>query len=169
MELVNKVAQSGIISFDLENYFPDEAQIVAFDLKGYLFRELILREKDFRMALAAINWADYSDKHLAVFCSADAIIPNWAWMLIVANAEPFAKTITMGTPAEVVKTLMFAALNQLDTAPFKDQKVIIKGCSDKPVPPEAYLEITRLLRPLAKSIMYGEPCSTVPVYKKKEA
>jgi len=167
VEFVNKVAQSGIISFDLETYFPDENQIALFDLKDYLFRGLILREKDFREALAAINWGDYTDKHLAVYCSADAIIPNWAWMLIVANAEPFAKSITMGDKSTTIKQLIYAALANVNKEQFRDQRVIIKGCSDKPVPPEAYLEITRLLRPLVKSIMYGEPCSTVPVYKKK--
>lgn len=167
MELVNKVAQSGIISFDLETYFPDENLIAYFDLKEYLFKGLILREKDFREALAAINWENYQDKHLAIYCSADAIIPNWAWMLIVAYAQPFAKSIIMGTPDDLIKQLYRESLANLDTTQFIDQRVIIKGCSDKPVPPDAYLEITRILRPLAKSIMYGEPCSTVPVFKKK--
>ncbi|MBK7442957.1 MAG: DUF2480 family protein [Bacteroidetes bacterium] len=167
VEFVNKVAQSGIVSFDLEDYFPDEKNIIAFDLKDYLFKGLILREKDFREALAAINWSDYTDKHLAIFCSADAIIPNWAWMLIVAQAEPFAKTVTMGTVNEVIVQLYRNSLAHIDTTQFVDQRVVIKGCSDKPVPAEAYLEITKILRPLAKSIMYGEPCSTVPVYKKK--
>ena len=167
MELVNKVAQSGIVTFDLEDYFPKEDAIVTFDLKDYLFRGLILREKDFREALAAINWSDYTDKHLAIYCSADAIIPNWAWMLIVAYAEPVAKTITMGNKEAAIVQLYREALANLNTDQFVDQRVIIKGCSDKPVPAEAYLEITKVLRPHAKSIMYGEPCSTVPVYKKK--
>jgi hypothetical protein len=167
VELVNKVAQSGIVTFDLEDYFPKEETIVTFDLKDYLFKGLILREKDFREALAAINWDDYAGKHLAIYCSADAIIPNWAWMLIVAYAEPVAQTITMGNKEAAIVQLYRAALANLNTDQFVDQRVIIKGCSDKPVPAEAYLEITKVLRPHAKSIMYGEPCSTVPVYKKK--
>jgi hypothetical protein len=167
VELVNKVAQSGIISFDLETYFPDEKRIVSFDMKDYLFKGLILREKDFREALAAINWEDYTGKYLAIFCSADAIIPNWAWMLIVAQAEPFAAKIVMGTPDDLIKQMYRETLAAIDIETFREQKIIIKGCSDKPVPPDAYLEITKILRPVAKSIMYGEPCSTVPVFKKK--
>ncbi len=169
MDLVNKVAQSGIVTFDLEEFFPDPASIIAFDLKDYLFRGLILKEKDFREALAAFDWASFTGKHIALFCSADAIIPNWAWMLVTVNAEPYAAGIYMGTVPEVVKRIYRAQLDALDTAQFKDQRVVIKGCSDKEVPVDAYLEITRILRPIVKSIMYGEPCSTVPVYKKKEA
>ncbi|MFI5171591.1 MAG: DUF2480 family protein [Chitinophagales bacterium] len=167
MDLVNKVAQSGIISFDLEEYFPDPADIIAFDLKDYLFKGLILREKDFREALGQINWENYSGKYLAIFCSADAIIPNWAYMLIASGAQPFAKEIIMGNVDEAIKRIYSEKLSGLNIEQFKDQRVVIKGCSDKPVPVDAYLEITKLLRPVAKSIMYGEPCSTVPVFKKK--
>ena len=167
MDLVNKVAQSGIISFDLEDYFPDPAAITTFDLKDYLFKGLILKEKDFREALDLINWESYSGKYLAVFCSADAIIPNWAYMLIASNAQPFTKGIIMGNHDEAVKRIYSEKLSNLDIEQFKDQRVVIKGCGDKPVPVDAYLEITKILRPVAKSIMYGEPCSTVPVFKKK--
>lgn len=168
MELVNKVAQSGLLTFDLEDHYPAAGKIVSFDLKDHLFRGLILKEKDFREALAATDWQQYAGKILAVYCSADAIIPNWAWMLVAANAEPFAEKVVMGDPAFAIKKYYSDVLNHLDLAAYKDQRVVIKGCSDKEVPPEAYLEITNLLRPLAKSIMYGEPCSTVPVYKKKD-
>lgn len=168
MELVNKVAQSGLVTFDLEEYFPAEGKIIAFDLKDHLFRGLILREKDFREALAATNWEQYRDKIVAVHCSADAIIPNWAWMLVAANVEPYAEKVIMGDSAYALKQYYADRLSKVDAAQFADQRIVIKGCSDKEVPAEAYLEITRILRPFAKSIMYGEPCSTVPVYKKKD-
>ncbi len=167
MELINKVAQSGIVTFDLETLFPEKEKIVAFDLKDYLFKGLILKEKDFREALALIAWTQYSGKNLAVYCSADAIIPNWAYMLVAANAQPFAETVILGNVEDAIKRIYSDALSQLDLTQFIDQRVVIKGCSDKPVPVDAYLEITKILRPVAKSIMYGEPCSTVPVYKKK--
>ena len=169
MDLVNKVAQSGIVSFDLEEYFPETDDIISFDLKDYLFKGLILREKDFRDALGLINWETYSGKYLAVFCSADAIIPNWAYMLIAANAQPFTTEIIMGNPEEAIKRIYSEKLSNLDIEQYRDQRIVIKGCGDKPVPVDAYLEITKLLRPVAKSIMYGEPCSTVPVFKKKES
>lgn len=168
MELVNKVAQSGLLTFDLEAYFPAEGTIVSFDLKDHLFRGLILREKDFREALAAIDWSIYAGKVVAVHCSADAIIPNWAWMLVAANVSPVADMVVMADPSAALLRYYAHKLESVDLEPFRDQRVVIKGCSDKPVPPEAYLEITRLMRPVAKSIMYGEPCSTVPVFKKKE-
>ena len=168
MELINKVAQSGIVSFDLETFFPEADKIVAFDLKVYLFKGLILKEKDFREALALIDWSQYSEKYLAVFCSADAIIPNWAYMLVSANAQPFATSVIMGNTEEAIKRIYSDALSKLDLTQFIDQRVVIKGCSDKPVPVDAYLEITNILRPVAKSIMYGEPCSTVPIYKRKD-
>ena len=168
MELVNKVAQSGLLTFNLEDLYPAEGKVVSFDLKDHLFKGLILREKDFREALAATEWSQYSGKILAVYCSADAIIPNWAWMLVAANAEPFAEKVIMGDPAIALRRYYSDVLAKTDLSAYADQRVVIKGCSDKEVPAEAYLEITQLLRPIAKSIMYGEPCSTVPVYKKKE-
>lgn len=168
MELVNKVAQSGLLTFDLEDLFPAEGSIVSFDLKDYLFRGLILREKDFREALAAIDWQKYAGKTVAVYCSADAIIPNWAWMLVAANVAGIAEMVVMGDPELAMKRYYTQQLSQVDLEQYRDQRVVIKGCSDKPVPAEAYLEITALLRPVTKSIMYGEPCSTVPVFKKKE-
>lgn len=168
MELINKVAQSGLLTFDLEDLYPAEGKIAAFDLKDHLFRGLILREKDFREALAATDWTQYAGKILAVHCSADAIIPNWAWMLVAANAEPHAEQVIMGDPALALRRYYSDALAKMDLSAYTDQRVVIKGCSDKDVPAEAYLEITQRLRPIAKSIMYGEPCSTVPVYKKKE-
>ena len=168
MDLVNKVAQSGLLTFDLEDHYPAAGSIVSFDLKDHLFRGLILREKDFREALQAMDWSQYTDKIVAVHCSADAIIPNWAWMLVAAQVQPVARKVIMGDPQAALVAYYRDVLQSADLSAYTDQRVVIKGCSDKDVPAEAYLEITRLLRPVAKSIMYGEPCSTVPVYKKKD-
>ncbi|MEZ5014391.1 MAG: DUF2480 family protein [Chitinophagales bacterium] len=166
MEVVNKVAQSGLVTIDLEEYFP-EREIAVFDLKDYLFKGLILREKDFREALAAHDWDQYTGKYLAVCCTADAIIPNWAWMLVTVHANAKAQSVHFGTAEEVLAQLYDRIIDTIDVEQYRDKRVVIKGCSDKPVPVEAYLEITRKLEPLAKSIMYGEPCSTVPVFKRK--
>lgn len=164
--LINKVAQSALITINLEDFFPKE-EIVALDLKDWLFREMILREKDFRESLKAHDWAQYSGKNLAVFCSVDAIIPMWAWMLVASNAAPFAADIYQGTPEELVKHHFSKTMAHFQVEKFEGKMIVIKGCSDHPVPASAYLEITRLLQPVAKSIMFGEPCSTVPVFKAK--
>ena len=163
--LVNRVANSGLITINLEDFFP-AGEIASFDLKDYLFMELILKEKDFRAALKAHDWAQYSGKHLLVFCSTDAIIPVWAYMLVAAHATPFAATIFQGEKQEFYKAAFQKALETIDGATYDQQRVVIKGCSEKPVPPSAYMELTRKLQPHAKSIMYGEPCSTVPIFKK---
>ena len=163
--LVNRVAQSGLVTIDLEELYP-AGEIVAFDLKDYLFMGMILKEKDFREALKALDWSQYQGKNLAVFCSADAIIPVWAYMLVATYAAPFANDIAQTTPEQFVETSFIKKLASLDVSDYEGKRLVIKGCSDKPVPPSAYLEITRRLQPMALSIMYGEPCSTVPVYKK---
>lgn len=165
MEIINKVAQSGIVSIDLEEFFPVEP-VVVFDLKDYLFRGLILREKDFREAMAATDWSQYSNKYLAVDCTADAIIPNWAYMLVAVYAQPYAIEVLMGSAETAIKKIYAEKLLKIDIEQYRGQRIVVKGCSDKPVPVDAYLDITRLLKPVAKSIMYGEPCSTVPIYKK---
>ena len=163
--LVNRVAASGIITLNLEDFFP-QGELAIFDLKGYLFMEMILKEKDFREALQEHDWTQYEGKNLAVFCSADAIIPVWAYMLVAVHAAPFAKNIFQGTTEEFYKMKFQQALAEVDGANYEDQRVVIKGCSNKPVPPSAYVELTRKLQPYARSIMYGEPCSTVPIFKK---
>lgn len=163
--LVNRVKNSGLITFKLEDLYPKEP-IAVFDLKDYLFRELILREKDFREALKAHDWAQYEGKHLAVFCSADAIIPMWAYMLVVTYAEPHAIQVYHGNTERFLEFHFQEKISQLDISQYQDQRVIVKGCADHPIPPFAYAELTRRLRPVAKSIMFGEPCSTVPIYKK---
>lgn len=163
--LINRVAESGLITINLENFFPAEP-LVSFDLKDYLFMELILKEKEFREALKAHDWTQYQGLNLLVHCSTDAIIPVWAFMLVTAYAEPYAKTVFQGTKEEFYKMAFARALDQIDAAAYLEQRVVIKGCSDKPVPPSAYVELTRKLRPYAQSIMFGEPCSTVPIFKR---
>lgn len=163
--LVNRVANSGLVTIKLEEFFPT-AEMASFDLKDYLFMGLILKEKDFREALANHDWAQYTGKNLAVFCSADAIIPVWAYMLVTAYAAPFANDIFQGTSEEFYKHIFQKALDGVDAAQYTGQRIVIKGCSDHPVPPSAYVELTRKLRPYAQSIMFGEPCSTVPIFKK---
>lgn len=163
--LVNRVANSGLVTIDLEEMYPS-GEIVPFDLKSYLFMELILKEKDFREALQAIDWEGYRGKNLAVFCSTDAIIPLWAYMLVATHAAPFVQDISLSEPAEFVEKSFLKKLAALNIHEYEGKRLVIKGCSDKPVPASAYLEITRRLQPVALSIMFGEPCSTVPVYKK---
>jgi len=166
MEIVNKVAQSGLITIDLSDYIV-KGERVLFDIKPWLFQEMILKEKDFREQLKSHDWAQYTDKLVAITCTADAIVPTWAYMLIASHLQPFAKRIVFGTLEKLEETLFEEELSRLDLEPFRDQRVVIKGCSDEEVPVSAYLSITAKLRPVVKSIMYGEPCSTVPVYKKR--
>lgn len=163
--LVNRVANSGLVTIDLEELYP-AGDIVAFDLKNYLFRELILREKDFREALKEHDWAQYMGKNLAVFCSADAIIPIWAYMLVATHAAPFAADIAQCPPEQFAEMAFLKKLATLDLSAYAGKRLVVKGCSNRPVPPSAYLDLTRRLQPIALSILFGEPCSTVPVYKK---
>lgn len=163
--LVNRVANSKLLTLDLETFYP-EGEVLPFDLKDYLFMELILKEKDFREALAAHDWAQYAGKNLAVFCSTDAIVPLWAYMLVATYATPFVSDICLCKPEDFVETFFLKKINSLNINDFENGRVVVKGCSDKPVPASAYLEITRRLQPVARSIMFGEPCSTVPVYKR---
>jgi hypothetical protein len=163
---VNKVAESGILTLNLEDYFPKE-EIVVFDLKDYLFMELILKEKDFRAAFIAKDWDEYKDKYVAVLCSADAIIPMWAYMLVSSYLQPVAKDVVFGDKKNLINTVFIKQLALLDASEYADKRVVVKGCGDVQIPETAYLEITNKLRPFAKSIMYGEPCSTVPIFKKR--
>jgi hypothetical protein len=162
--IVNKVAESGLVTLDLAQYIAKN-EVVAFDLKPFLYMELILKEKDYRAALQTHDWAQYTGKHVAVYCTVDAIVPVWAYMLAAVYLEPLAASINYCTPAELEKALMLQRIATIDTTEYADKRVVIKGCGDEPVPDAAYVAITARLRPVAKSIMYGEPCSTVPIYK----
>jgi len=165
-EIINKVAQSALDTLDLEDYYPRE-EIVLFDLKPHLFREMILKEKEFRASLQNIDWTAYQDKIVAVTSTADAIIPLWAYMLVAVALQPFAKDIIMGDAQTALQQRFLENLRSIDIKPFTDKRVIVKGCGDLSVGGFAYLEIARRLRPVVKSIMYGEACSNVPIYKKK--
>jgi hypothetical protein len=164
--IVNKVAGSGLITLDLETYYPSE-EIMSFDLKDYLFMGLILKEKEFRAALAELNWEAYQDKYVALFCSADAIIPLWAYMLVGSLLSPVAKKVYSGSPDEARKQLFVEKIRAIDSNAFAEKRVVIKGCGDMEIGEYAYIEITSKLTPVVKSLMYGEPCSTVPVHKRR--
>jgi hypothetical protein len=166
-EIINKVAQSGLITIDLEEMYPS-GESVLLDIKPWLFEELILKEKDFREYIKQHDWKQYNGKHVAVTCTADAIVPTWAYMLVATHLAPVAKTIFHGTLENMLESLFEKKLEGIDVMEYQDQRVILKGCSGKEVPVSAYMEITRKLQPVVKSIMYGEACSTVPVYKRKD-
>ena len=164
--LINKVAESGLISVDLASFLPNNP-VVVFDIKPYLFMELILKEKEFRASLAEIDWKEYQDKIVGIHCSADAIIPMWANMLVASNLSNTAKAIHFGDENKVREQILLETISKIDAQEYFDQRVVVKGCGETPISESAYVAITNKLRPVAKSIMYGEPCSTVPVYKKK--
>lgn len=164
--IINKVAESGLISLDLTNYIPT-TEIVLFDIKQYLYMELILKEKEFRAALNVADLSIYQNKIVGIFCSTDAIIPMWANMLIASALQPFAKAIYFGDENKVREQILLEGIAQIDSSEYIDQRVVVKGCGETPIGESAYIAITNKLRPVVKSIMYGEPCSTVPVYKKK--
>ncbi len=164
--IINKVAQSGLITFNLEDYY-DTHERVIFDIKDCLFMGLILKEKDFREFIKLHDWEQYRNRNVAILCSADAIVPTWAYMLIASKLNGLANYFIFGSLAELENSLFLNKLANLDVEQFRDQKMVIKGCSNLPVPVSAYVEISRLLLPVVSSIMYGEPCSTVPVFKRK--
>ena len=167
IQINNKVADSGIITVDLAGFLPSE-EIVAFDIKPYLFMELILKEKEFRASLNEIDWSIYQNKMVGIFCSTDAIIPMWANMLIVSNLQPVAKAVYFGDANRVREQLIVEKITTINALDYQDQRVVIKGCGETPIHESAYIAITQKLRPVVKSIMFGEPCSTVPVFKRKD-
>lgn len=165
--LVNRVASSGLITINLEDFFPKQ-EMVSLDIKQFLFRELLLKELDFRKALQELDWSLYKDKVLCVYCSSDAIIPTWTYMLIARYAHPVVHNLYYGKEEDALNFYFDYNLRSFDWSRYKDSKVVIKGCSDKPVPSSAYQTLTYLLLPYCSSIMYGEPCSTVPIFKAKK-
>jgi hypothetical protein len=163
-EIVNKVAQSGIVTIDLEEYYP-EGKRVLLDIKPLLFQELILKEKDFREHIKTEDWSKYQDCYVAITCSNDAIVPTWAYMLLALALQPFARKIVFGN-LNILEDILFEdIIEKMDLSQYRDTRIVIKGCSNKPVPISAYVSLTAKLKPLAKSVMFGEPCSTVPLYE----
>jgi len=167
-EIINRVATSGIVSLDLEElYHPGER--IVYDIKDNLFQGMILREKDFREFLKAHDWSQYQGKNVAIICSEDAIVPTWAYMLLAIQLEPFANAVVFGDLTVLEDKLFTTAIQKIDAEEYRGKRVVIKGCSKFPVPISAYVEITTLLKPVAQSLMFGEPCSTVPLYKKPKS
>jgi len=165
-EIINRVANSKLKTIDLEDFYPEGKRVV-FDIKDWLFEGLILREKDFRESVKTHSWSQYQDNYVALTCSTDAIIPGWAYMLITAHLNSYAKKILVGNLETLETSIYQDIIADLNVSEFKDKPVIIKGCTNKPVPENAYLLLTSKLLTVAKSVMYGEACSSVPLYKRK--
>ena len=164
-EIINKVANSGLVTLDLEDYY-HQGERVVYDLKDNLFMGLILKEKDFREFLKSHDWAQYAGKNVAITCTEDAIIPTWAYMLLTLQLEPHANAVVFGTLNDLEEKLYFDAIARIDVEAYRGVRVVVKGCSKHPVPTAAYVELTRKLQPVVQSLMFGEPCSTVPLFKK---
>jgi hypothetical protein len=154
------------VVFDLEDYYP-KGKRITFDIKDWLFEGFVLREKDFRAQVIAHDWSQYQDAYVALTCSTDAIVPAWAYMLLTMHLEPFAKKTIIGDLEQLETSIYQTIIENLDVTPFNGKPLIIKGCSNKPVPANAYILLSQKLKPFAKSIMYGEACSSVPLFKKK--
>ncbi len=165
-EIVNRVAQSQLITLDPQDYYPP-GERKNLDIAPWLYEGVILREKDFRQAVKEHDWSQYEGAFVSVSCTADAIIPQWAYMLLGSALAPYAKRVIYGSPEVLESLLMEESLQKEDWSPYQDKRIILKGCGNLPIPPQAYLKMVSLLQPLAKSIMFGEACSTVPIYKQK--
>ena len=166
-EIVNRIANSKLVTFDLEEIYP-KGKRVLFDIKDWLYEELILKEQEFRTQVKAHNWSAYKDSFVAITCSADAIIPSWAFMLIAAEINPYANKVVIGN-LELLETVIYQELiGFLDLRHLADKPVILKGCADKPIPPSAFAFLIQKIQPICKSILFGEACSTVPLYKSKK-
>lgn len=166
-EIINRVAQSSLITLNLEDYYNHHERVV-YDIKDNLFQEMILREKDFRAFVKEHDWSQYEGKNVAIICSVDAIVPTWAYMLLALQLEPYAHHFVFGDLAALEQALFQDALGKIDIEEFRDKKVVVKGCGELPIPEYAYVELTRLLRPVVATMMYGEPCSTVPLFKQRK-
>ena len=165
-EIINRVSKSNLITIDLQDYYP-EGKRTAIDIKKWLKEGLILIEKDFRKTLKNNNWSQFKDNHICIFCSSDAIVPVWAYMLIQTYLYGIARSVTFGTPETMESMLLSPIIESLDLKYCKDKPVVIKGCSEKKIPRDAYIKLIKKLQPIAKSIMYGEACSSVPLFKRK--
>ena len=167
-EIVNRVANSTLVSLDFDEYI-DQSPMTFFDVKDCLYQGLILREKDFRQFIKEFDWSQYDGKNVGVHCSADAIVPTWAYMLVATKLQGIANKMVFGREEELEKELIDEAIQQILKQKLQDAKVVIKGCGNLKSRDYAFFELTKKLAPIVSSIMYGEPCSTVPVYKKKKA
>ena len=165
-EIVNRVANSKLVTFDLEAIYP-EGERIAFDISQWLLEGIVLRENEFREQAKKHDWSQYQDKYVALFCSTDAIVPGWAYLLLSLHLAPFAKKVTVGSLAQLESLLFAEILQNIDISEYRDKPVIIKGCAHKPIPQNAYVLLAQKLQPVAKSIMYGEACSSVPLFKRK--
>lgn len=165
-EIINRVANSKLVTVNLEDYYPKGTRMV-FDIKDWLFQELVLKEKDFREKAKNHNWASYQDAYVVLTCSSDAIVPGWAYLLLTSYLTPFVKKVVVGTLNDLETILYTEVIQKTDFSEFQNLPVIVKGCSNKPVPENAYILLTQKLQPIVKSLMYGEACSSVPLYKKK--
>lgn len=165
-EIINRVANSPLVTIDLEEFYPEGRRMV-FDLKDFLWEELILKEKVFRENLRNHDWSQYQDAYVALDCTTDAIIPSWAFLLVATHLQPFAKRIVKGNLVDLETSLYQEIISNLDVSAFENKKIIVKGCSRKPVPDAAYILLVEKIQPHIQSLMYGEACSTVPLLKKK--
>ena len=165
-EIINRVARSGLITIDLEELYP-EGDRVLYDLKDNLWEGLVLKEKDFRAFIKEYDWSQYQGKNVGMHCSVDAIIPSWAYILLSLSIAPHANFVTKGDLQDLEIALWENVINELDLEEYRDARLIIKGCSNKEIPESAYIALSRKLQPIAKAIMFGEACSTVPLFKQK--
>ncbi|WP_167964467.1 DUF2480 family protein [Saonia flava] len=166
-EIKNRVAESKLMVFDLEDYYPEGKRMV-LDIKDWLYEGIILKEKDFRKFIGEHNWSQYENQYVALTCSTDAIVPGWAYMLVTANLQPYVKKVIVGDLEQLETAIYQSIIESINFSDFKDKPVIIKGCSRKPVPQNAYIMAISKVQEIAKSIMYGEACSSVPLYKRKK-
>lgn len=166
-EIINRVANSKLVTINLEDYYP-EGKRVLFDIKDWLYEGFVLREKDFRNQVSEHDWSQYQDNYVALTCSSDAIIPAWAFMLLSIHLEPYTRKTVIGSLETLETSIYQDVINTIDVIEFTDKPIIIKGCAKKPVPQNAYIMLASKLKPIAKSIMYGEACSSVPLFKKKK-
>jgi hypothetical protein len=164
-EIINKVAQSGLITIDLEGIYPSGKR-VALDIAPQLWQGIALREKDFREWIRTTNWSEYQGAHVAIYCSVDAIIPHWAYMLIASALSGIARTVVFGSTDDLESELFGAVIRSINPEEYRDKRIVIKGCSEREVPVSAYMDLVSHLQPVVRSIFFGEPCSTVPVYKR---
>ena len=165
-EIINRVANSKLVTIDLEDFYPEGKRIL-FDIKDWLYEGFVLREKDFRDQVSNHDWSQYKGAYVALTCSTDAIIPGWAFMLLSIQLEPYTERVIAGNLEELESAVYQDIINNFDVSDYKEKPIIVKGCANKPVPQNAYIMLTNKLKPFAKSIMYGEACSSVPLYKKK--